>query len=59
MAGSPDSARPVCKRAHDSSRQWFDKGTNRSLFWVDFVEEVGEQFEVNQPVIRRTPIASR
>jgi hypothetical protein len=26
---------------------------------ADFVEEVGEQFEVNQPVIRRTPIASR
>ena len=25
----------------------------------DFVEEVGEQFEVNQPVIRGTPIASR
>ena len=27
--------------------------------WSDFVEEVGEQFEVNQPVIRGTPIASR
>ena len=27
----------------------------KKSFMTDFAEEVGEQFEVNQPVIRRTP----